>query len=204
MIVVMLIILSVTALALFSVHSTTSELRASGHLRQAMQAQYVSESGAVSALSLLDNPTWGPRGLLHSMRQTTLSTTLGRPVMAPYEPELTLNQEAYRLFSQDFTTFVGNSPVATDSLGAGTGTRQPYDPFFSVDVTDHYQCTAPIAGQRADGAGRLQFLCATYTARGRMGLRAASFADPRDFSNRGYHEAANDARAYGMSGPYAP
>jgi hypothetical protein len=204
MIIVMMVLLAVTSLGVFAIHATTYEVRAAGHARQAMQAQYVSEAGLTSALVLVDQ--MGPRAILHSIEQTRVLSTVDKPVMAPFEPELDAMKDGYRMYSEDMASFTstGTAPVSAEAIGALSGTRQPYTPSFTVDVNDHYISSQAIAGQRADGLARLQFMPATYTARGRMRLSggdytALSATDPRE-----YHETASGARAYGISGPFAP
>jgi len=211
MIVVMLVLLTVTALAVYSVQATTYELRAAGHARQAMQAQYVGEAGLVAALAMMDDPTWGPNGFLHSVEMTEQSGTLSKPVMAPFEPELLADKWAYRMFSEDLdlVTLAAVDPLAAPvhraGLGANDGMSQTHDPLFYVDIHDHYTWTGILPGHRSDGGGRLHHLRATYTARGRLRLRGGDYVDPTgiDGTAREFHELASDARAQGISGPFA-
>jgi len=198
MIVVMLLLLSVTALAVFSIHATTFEMRAAGHARQGMQVQYVSEAGLTSALALVDR--MGPAALLNSIAE---SSRLGiRPSMQPFEPDLAADKEGYRMYLGDFAGYADDMPVDRSSLGDSGGARQPYEPNFIVDVNDQYSYTGVIAGQRSDGYGDLRYLHATYTSRGRMRLSAGDYTGTSGVDPREYHEAANDARAQGVSGPF--
>ncbi len=196
MIIVMLILLSTTSLAVFAVHSTSYEVRASGFARQAMQSEYVSEAGLTTTLSIVDSV--GPRAILFAVAQQQASG-VAKPVMAPFEPELDDHTEGYRIYSTDLSalTSSGTEPVTVDALGA----RQPYTPTFTVDVYDQFQSSRPVAGYPADGGG-LSFFHATYTSRGRMRLTAGdtTVSGP---DTREYHETASSSRAYGVSGPFA-
>ncbi len=129
--------------------------------------------------------------------------------MAPFEPELATTgdrpAEAYRIYSEDLTAFAatGVLPVDRDALGG----RQVYTPSFGVDIYDYHLSSRPIPGYPVDGGG-LSFFHATYTSRGRMRLAAGDVgvdADgvPTGVDPRQYHETANGARAYGVSGPFA-
>ena len=51
---VMLVVLMVTATAMFAVYSTTYELRSAGTFRQAMQTQYIAEGGISTGMALVD------------------------------------------------------------------------------------------------------------------------------------------------------
>ena len=188
MVIVMLILLMVTATAVFAVHATTYEIRAAGHMRQAMQAQYVAETGLTGSLAMVDS--LGPAALLHAMERSE------PPHLAPFEPELLTGKQGYRMYLDDFSTGAG-MPVTTESLG---GDVQPYAPLFAVDVNDNYVFTGVIAGHRSDGHSRLRFMQATYTSRGRTRLASGDFTSAGD--TRGYHESASDARAEGLSGPF--
>lgn len=193
MLVVMLMLLAATAAGTFAAHTSTAELRSAAAVQRMMQVQYVSEIGLVSTLALVD--TLGPAALLHSIEQTRLRGLT--PTLAPFEPNYLPTQEGYRVFLADFGPFATNLPVTAGSVGPIGLT---YAPTFVVDVNDTYTYTGTIPGQRADGHGRLQYLHATYTSRGRMALIAGDVASPGD--PRRYHEAANDARARGLSGPF--
>jgi hypothetical protein len=154
---------------------------------------------------MMDDPTWGPNGLLHSVEQTQQSGTLVKPVMAPFEPELLAEKWAYRLYSEDLTPLTAAAPVHESGLGAADGARQTHTPLFYVDIHDHYTWTGILPGHRSDGAGRLHFLRATYTSRGRLRVRGGDYVDPHliDGPRREFHELASDARAHGISGPFA-
>lgn len=205
MLVVMLIILMATATAFFAIHSTAFEVRASGHVKQSMQTQYVSESGALSALTWVDR--FGPVALQVAMRRTSEARRAsGVPVldMEPFnEPQLYQDdaqgvyREGYRMTLEQLETDLGTVPLDRESIG---GTRQVYQPFVYVDIYDKWVWTGALAGRRADGGGKLEHMRATYTSRGRTRVAAGDYQTPGD--NRQFHEGANDARAHGLSGPY--
>lgn len=198
MIVVMLVLLAATALATFAVHTTTSELRAAGHAREGMQSQYLAESGLNAALAVMDQR--GPQSFLFAIDQTR-SGGLAMPTLMPFEPELAADKDGYRMYLDDLAAY-GGLAVADEEILSET--RSVYEPTFMVDINDHYRYTMPIAGHRSDGYGRLQYLQATYTSRGRMRLDAAATGatDPTDAEGRALHELATDARAQAVTGPY--
>jgi hypothetical protein len=197
MIVVMLILLTSTALAVFAVHATTFEMQASGHARQGMQSQYVAETGLNAGLAMIDR--MGPQALLYSMERNQQESSRSGRELEPYEPDLAADKTGYRMYLQDLTSFGTGAPVDMESIG----TRQAYEPTFMIDINDHYTYVGALEGNRSDGYGRLQFLHATYTARGRMQLSAGDTTSTAGaIEDRQYHEAATDGRAHGVSGPF--
>lgn len=186
MLVVMGILLAASATAMFAVHSTSFEMRAAGYQRNALQTQYVAESALNSSIAMID--AMGPAALLYAMRQST------PPALQPYEPDLLPGRNGYRITRADFPTDA--PPIEAD----GRWTQQGIQPEFAVDINDEYVFTGAIEGQRSDGYGQLQYLAATFTARGRtrMASDVRLSGDGRD-----YHEGASDARAFIVSGPFA-
>jgi hypothetical protein len=200
----MVVLLAVTGLAVVAVQSTSYELRAAGHERQAMQAEYVAKAGIEATFSLLDNPSYGPAGLDRAIRQTSQDPTYAVPSLAPFEPDVLADKDAYRLYSENYVNFGGVAPTEAAAIGALAGNRQPYNPSFEVDVYD-YMLWNPLFGTAGNSAASstLRTTRATYTSRGRMRLRGGDFTgtdavDPR----RQYHETAHAARAYAVSGPF--
>lgn len=199
MLIVMLVLLMSTAAATFAVHSTTFEIRAAGHMRQALQTEYVAETGLLSTLAMVDQI--GPQSILYAMEQSTPTN------LAPYEPALAAGKRAYRIYMADFNNTPGRAglPMETSGAEASLGQRQTYEPLFMVDVTDDYTFTGVVAGERSDGYAKMTYLLATYTSRGRTVI-SASVAPDGDHQTagdtRGYHEGANIARASGLSGPF--
>jgi hypothetical protein len=212
MLIVMLIILMATAVAMFAIHATSYEVRASGHVRQLMQTQYVAEAGTMATLSWVDRA--GPRTLMSLMRQATLQRQARGPdglKMVEFgEPPLLPAKDAYRFDAPQLMTITNVLPVDRESLG---GMRQAYAPLVLVDVYDNHIFTRVMAGERADGHGQMRYLRATYTARGRtrlstnaplitdFGAQGEDFRAPLD-GVRDFHEGASDARAHGVSGPF--
>lgn len=185
MLVTMLVLLSTTALAVFAVHSTTFEIRAAGHARQGMQSQYLGETGLNAAMTMVDNE--GVQALRYLIDRQTAE--FGAPILEPMEPNLAPSKKGYRVYVSDLDTR-STTPLVEGSLSS-MGSRYPFEPTFVVDVNDQYRSVQAIPGQRADGHGRLMYLHATYTSRGRMRLGLGS--EP--------YEAASDGRAYARSGP---
>jgi hypothetical protein len=202
MLIVLVILLSVTGLAVFAVNATSSELRAAGNARHAMQAEYVAQAGVDSTLSLLDNPRFGPGGLhqVFLMIEADGGATYANPEMEPFEPELGTNSVGYRMFSENYTAFGGFAPTETAALSGSVVGRQPYTPSFEVDVYDRMDCSRPIPGA-ASGA-RLRYSCMTLTSRGRMRLGADYGGTAAIDTRRTYHEALSQARAYAVAGPF--
>jgi hypothetical protein len=202
MFVVMLVLLMTTGVAIFAVHTTTAEIRAAGAARQALQTQYVAESGLMAAIAYSD--VIQPAGVDHSLQS---SVPGGAPYMSQFfEPELQAGKHNYRLYLSDMTTSAAPAgfPIETDAARGPSLGRTALAPWFIVDINDDHIYTAPIAGHRSDGAGSLQFMAATYTSRGRTRVPAAVGTDvPRSTGDtRPYLEGAADARAYVVLGPY--
>ncbi|MFW6087606.1 MAG: hypothetical protein ACODAG_10415 [Myxococcota bacterium] len=198
MLIVMLIILMTTATAYFAIHATSFEIRASGHMRQAMQTQYVAETGAMATLGWIDQQD--PRQLQMLVRRGSEANRAagGQALnLEPFgEPELALGKDGHRLNMQQLGTDLGGLPIDGESLG---GPRQAYEPQAYVDVLDLMHWTGVTAGERSDGRGSMRYMRATYTSRGRTRIDA-DYTTPGD--RRPFHEGASDARAQGVSGPY--
>lgn len=189
MLVVMLLLMMATSTATFAMHATSSEIRASGYTRLALQAQSVGETGLVAGVSMVDQ--MGAGALQHALMTTETNPSV-KPSVAAFEPEIPNGKHNYRIYPEDFLT---GDPIDVDGFGPG----RIHEPTFIVDINDDFVYTGTIAGQRSDGFSRLQYLHATYTSRGRMRI-------PGDVrltgDTRGMNEAASDARAYGISGPF--
>lgn len=195
LLIVMFIILMATATAYFAIHATAFEVRASGHVRQSMQTQYVAETGAVAALAWVDRQ--GPVALQRAIRKT--NQTYGAPPMDKFnEPPIAQNKEGYRMSLPDLQSDLGVLPIDREALG---GQRHAYEPMAYVDIYDKWVWTGNVAGERADGYSRLEYMRATYTSRGRTRVAAGDYQAPGP-NERPYHEGAIDARAHGVSGPY--
>lgn len=224
MIVVMLILMAATVGATFAVHATTMELRSAGQMRQALQTEYVGETGAVAALDYVTRI--GPQGLLYAISQSTASASVGVNPYAEYgEPPPAdagfggasgARKPYYRMtcdpsqsqddFSAAISGVAGGKPLETTSLGLHTNRTAR----FTVDINDHYTYQMPSPGARSDGRGTFHFLGATITSRGRTAIEGIDSAgrpttDPVTAGLTIYrkHETSNDARAQLISGPFA-
>ena len=192
MIIVMLMLLASTALGLFGIHATSFEIRAAGNARQAMQAEHLSETALSSTMALVDY--LGPQSLVQALRTAT------PPAMYAPEPALAAGKTAYRVYLDDFPVYfgAGGTPADHNSLGP----KNAYTPTFAVDIYDNFTFTGTLPGHRSDGNTQLQYLHATYTARGRTQVLAGDVSVGTDI--RYYNEGAADSRAHGISGPFAP
>lgn len=203
MLIVMLIILMATATAFFAIHATAYEIRASGHVRQAVQTQYIAETGAVGAMSLVDEQ--GPVAFQKAMRHASEDNRQASGANTPLpleqfgEPDLAPDMEGYRMTLAEMQNDQGVQPVDRDDIG---GAHQAYAPALYVDVYDKFAWTGNVAGERADGYGRLEYMRATYTSRGRTRVAGGDVKGSLAQDTRDYHEGADDARAHGLSGPY--
>lgn len=196
MLIVMMMLLASTATAMFAVHATTQESRIAGLYRQYMQTQYVAESAMTSALVTVD--VMGPASLLAAMDQST------PPSMAGLEPDLLPNKDGYRMVFDDFSSYASSMPIETGAGGEepSFGNGNAYTPTFVVDINDHYTYSGVVAGHRSDGYGVLQYLLATYTARGRMQSAYGDYYVTTGGDTRAWHESAVDFRAIALSGPF--
>ncbi len=206
MLIVMLVLLTTTALAVFAIHATTTEVRAAGYDRMSAQAQEIGEAGLAAAHTWVD--VFGPDALADAMAASgrIAGNTYGPP--QPFEPALAADRQGYRLYASDFTRVVtatsgaATATLALDQVDLG-GASRLYSPDLVVDVYDSHQYTGVLAGYRSDGRSELRFLGATYTARSRLRLTDATGARvDTDTGLGGAHDSASDARARGVSGPF--
>lgn len=196
MLVVMLVLLMTTATAVFAIHSTSSEIRAAGYSRQAMQTQYVGEAGIMSAFAWVD--FYGADALRRAMTESSQANrALGGTAldMQPFERQLRDGADAHRFDVVDFST-LGALPVEKEG---SLGPRNAYDTMLMVDVYDRHRVIQVQPGDQAQGGGRLEYLGATYTSRGRTRLPSDHVSGV--IGDRPYHEGASDARAFAISGP---
>ena len=196
MLIVMFILLMTTATAVFAIHATSSEIRAAGYSRQAMQTQLIGEAGVMSAFAWVD--FYGADALRRAMTESSQAnrTAIGSALdLAPFERALRDGADAHRFDSVDFATLT-NAPVEDDG---SIGPRSAYDTMVLVDVYDRHRVIRAVPGEQAQGGSRLEYLGATYTSRGRTRLPGDVFSGlPGD---RPFHESASDARAFAISGP---
>lgn len=213
MLIAMLVLLMATATATFAVHATSYEIRAAGYTRRATQAQYVGESGLVAMTAWVDYHT--PSILKASLDQRyqqrqgygSNDPVLDlRPFQEPYladEDNSGKEDKVGRRFKHtpavsDFGHLGGRPPIGAEAVG---GPRQAYEPLVAVDVYDTRRYTAKVAGYRQDGKGRMKFMRATFTGRGRIRVKNGDF-NTSISGDRPYHESASDARAFVLLGPY--
>lgn len=205
MLVVMLVVLMVTATAIFASHSTMFELRAAGSQRQAMQTQYVAEGSLVAALAMID--TLGAGSIDLAMQRVPIDA--GRQFTAE-EPAYGQATPHFRAYMRDFLTMPGviAPPIESTAYGGSFGgTTLGYQPDFIIDINDSYDPGRPIAGMSATGDSPVAYRIWTVTARGRTGLGSTDTFAPGESSasplSRGIHEAAMNSRALVISGPIA-
>jgi len=201
MLIIMLMLLMVTGTAVFAIHATGFEMRAAGYNRQATQTRYVGETGARAAMAWVDH--YGPPCVIpEAIRRTRAMSAFRGLKMAPFEPELSPNKDAYRIGQRDFSGLTG-APVAGSSLGR----RLAYEPIYAIDVYDHFvlsRASEELAGYDVStDRGVVNFMNITYTSRGRT-RNIASIPDftSRVAGDRPAHEGSSDARAYTITGPF--
>src|SRR5690606_34704144 len=180
MLVVMLVLLMITATATFAIHATTTEVRAAGYGRTAMQTGYLGELALVGAMDWVDRA--GPGTLVELLERERSKAPSARVSVSHFETPLSEQQVAYRLYMEDLavpgaaiippgpddTAGVDPSLVPADVLG----TRSAYAPLVLVDVYDAHVYTGVMPGYSAGGGATYRHLRATYTARGRARLAA--------------------------------
>lgn len=206
MLIVMLILLMGTATAVIAIRSSSFELRAAGHMRRTAQADYIAESGLVVGMGVVD--AYGAADFVQLMNtEATNQAGLGDNERwpAPYEPAATVGRPIARLYLNDAIM----SPGGVTAVDAeSVGTSNPYIQQFTLDIYDVHEFTGAIAGQRSDGQSELRYMRATYTSRGRVQLMGESHLEQQgglatpNTSGRFDFEAASDARAQAISGPY--
>lgn len=206
MIVVMLVLLAATASAVFAVHSTSYELRASGFQRQAMQSQYGAETALSAVLAYINQV------------EPSANRTFPESDMCGAEPSLVSGGRIIE--PPAVSALIGAPPFDRESMG---GERQVYTPNFFVCVYDDHIDPTPVAGAAAAG-GSVQEKRhrVTYTAYSRLNLDLAGTDtingdvtssvgdDDEEYSDSGsgfewqrqYHEVVNVARAHAVTEPY--
>lgn len=192
MLVVLLVLLMTTATATFAIHSTSIEIRAAGHTRQAGQAEHLAEGAAYAGVSYLDR-----LGAAGSIVQF-LRTRVGRDVASsPSEATIDRETNLLRIRMQDFNTAPGVTGLPLESASS-FGPHNSHVPDFFVDGTDLYQISRDVAGTDLTGRGA-RFYRVTLTSLGQM-------APPGDYraadDTRSYNEVASRARAVTEVGPF--
>jgi len=207
MLIVMLVVLIVTATAMFAVYSTTYELRSAGTFRQSMQTQYVSEGGVTTGMALIDS--MGARTIDLSMERAPVAA--GRQ-FAREEPAYGQSTPHFRVYMSDFASLpnVVSPPVEGNvaaSGGSSLGSTLAYVPDFLIDMDDKYRPGMTIAGMSATGDSPVSYRVWTITSRGRTRPPSDYFTPGEQGLavqlQRGSHETAMNSRAVVLSGPMA-
>src|SRR5690606_18305390 len=190
-------VLMITATGAYAMLNTSYEIKGSGFVRTAAQAQYVSESGAYGAMEWLDRV--GPVNLMSVISRTS-ALNAGTPIDFTVfnEPRLVPGQVVHRLFTQDLNLDLVQT-IAREHTGPEL--LLPMHPAqVIVDLTDLRRVTLPVAGARSDGGVGLAQLSMAVTSRGRLRRLGDPNADPTILQD----ETASDTRAYIVSVPFQP
>lgn len=191
MLIVLMVLLMTTATATFAMHSTSIEIRASGHARQAMQAEHLAIGGAYAGLGYADWLT--PQGVVDQYNRTTIAANV-KP--SPREESVATATNRLRIPMSDFQLAVVEPPIEIEAAHTPSfGPRSAYVPNFVVDGSDLHLVTRDVAGRDLTGRGTNQ-LRITLTSHGWMA--------PRDAPEGTYHEVAMRARAITEAGPVWP
>jgi hypothetical protein len=196
MIVTMLVVLMITATGAYAMLNTSYEIKGSGFVRSAAQAQYVSEAGAYGTMEWLDQV--GPVNLMSVIARTSVLNA-GQPIDFTVfnEPRLVPGQLVHRLFTDDLNMNVLVKTISREHTGPEL--LMPSHPAeIIVDLTDIRRVTMPVAGARADGGVGLAQLSMAVTSRGRLRLAGGGT------NNVLLSETASDTRAYIVSVPFQP
>lgn len=195
MLIVMMILLMATATALFAVHATTFEIRAAGHTRMAMQAQYIGEAALMAARFKVEQI--GGEGLARLMLQTSAANAGNPlPMTGMGEPNIVAGQPAYRFYPDDLVVDA-TSAIAVDNESIGAvregAVVSNYQTRALVDVYDFVVWSTVVAGENAHVPDPRPRYRATLTSRGRIRVAGDTAVedDPREF-----FESASDARAH--------
>lgn len=196
MLMVMVVLLMTTATATFAIHSTSTEIRAAGHYREAVQTEDLAQGAVIATLEYID--AMQPNAMYQQLQRTSVAATAR---LAPEEVDLGRVRNVFRVEADDFIGAVGVQapPIETDvGRVPSLGPRTALVPRFNADITDPVACFRDDAGRRSDGANSMQYLCAVVTSRARL-------APPVDFQSSGdprrFHETAVNARAQVEIGP---
>lgn len=207
MLIVMLVVLMVTATAMFAVYSTTYELRSAGTFRQAMQTQYIAEGGISTGMALID--TMGAGSIDQAMQRVPVAA--GRQ-FAREEPAYSVSTPHFRVYMADFATLpsVVAPPVEGNTAatgGSSLGSYLAYQPTFLIDMDDSYRPGRSIAGMSVTGDSPVSYRVWTMTSRGRTAPPTGQeYFTPGETAlptqlQRGSHETAMNSRAVVLSGP---
>lgn len=199
MLIVLMVLLMTTATATLAIHSTSTEIRAAGHARQAVQAEYLAQGGAYAAVSYVD--ALKAQGSLTQYLQTDVDDT---DRLGPSEVTVMQDSNALRIAMDDFNGFMGvvSPPVETEAARTPSlGPHNAYEADFLVSGSDLYQIAREEAGRDLTGRGA-SYYRVSLTSRGTMAPES-DYQDAADAENeRTYNEVAMRARAITEVGPF--
>lgn len=202
MFLVMLMLLMGTATAIFAMHTTTYEVRASGFARQQMQTQNIGEAGLTAAMAWTDFIT--PQVMREQWLVPCSNANKARggaggvPLdLSPFEPPMDPSKNACRLYANDFAVMTPSVPVV--DWRRSIGPRQPAGALILVDVYEDYDSGEVVRGQDMGGTARFINLDVTFTARGRT--RLPGDTPSAVAGDRAFHEGAADGRVFAVTGP---
>lgn len=170
MLVTLLVIMMVSGTAVFAMYTASLELRAAGHSRRAMQAEYLSDGTARTAMAVV--ATMGSETLLHKLRRdrelSVAGGGAGNPQMQGLEATYDSDQyDVGRLTEGDFA--LAGTLTTQDQLGPHEGGEA----VRWVDVNDVYVTQLNRAGERAGDGAPAVMMHIVYTARARLRPNAA-------------------------------
>jgi hypothetical protein len=197
MIVTMLVVLMVTGTGAYAMLNTSYEIRGSGFVRSAAQAQYVSEAGAYGTMEWLDRV--GPVNLMTVISRTSAMNGMPLDFQSFNEPRLMPGQLAHRLVKEDLNLSLTIPTITRENTGP-EATIPTHPATVIVDLTDIRRVTMPVAGARSDGGVGLAQLSMAVTSRGRLRRDGDPVVDPTILQG----ETASDTRAYIVSVPFQP
>lgn len=230
MLIVMLLLLSATAVATFAIQSTSYEIKAVGGNKLFVQAETASDIALDSVFALVEAK--GPESIDEYLQRRPVYmeneapfNTFDEPKkrferkdgrgtnLAPcgIDPALSTNARATRIPISEIASYQGALPVDMESLGARTGIAAAYYPTFYVCAYDQMILETPTAGQElgtnaAKNARRVTLTAQSYLKLGDVN-GDGKFDENDDvadgFSYAGYHEVSNSARAHALTIPYA-
>jgi hypothetical protein len=115
MIVTMLVVLMITGTGAYAMLNTSYEIKGSGFVRSAAQAQYVSEAGAYGTMEWLDRV--GPVNLMSVIARTSAMNGTPLNFQVFNEPILMPGQLAHRLVKEDLNLSLTIPTISRENTG---------------------------------------------------------------------------------------